>query len=168
MGPAQCRYDDGHVLVEYFLNSGFPQWGRCSQSVCSPVAVSAGGSQSSWERMWGMSSSPHSSCLSPPCHVVPGGYHSCSISFSCLTSSGYHRSTPPPCAGKNNWTDSIKQCSIFTAKRRAPFLNYIANTKIMHVPAIIICAFLLVCTMCRNLLCVQWITNIWEMVRFYL
>lgn len=121
VGPAQWRCGGSHGSVQHFLSSGFPRWGRYSQSVCRPVAVSAGGSQSSWERMWGMSSSPHSSCLSPPCLVAPDGYHSCSISFFCLTSSGCHRSTPPPCAGTKNWTDSIKQCSIFPAKYRVLF-----------------------------------------------
>lgn len=122
-----CRWWWGQAVVgshgsmQHFLSSGFPHGERCSQSVYSPVAMSAGGSQNSWVRMWGMSSSPHSSCPSPPRHGAPGGYHSCSISFSCSTSYGCHMSTLPPCAGKRNWIDSIKQCSIFPTKHRAPF-----------------------------------------------
>lgn len=121
VGPAQWRPGGSHGSVLHFLSSGCPRWEMCSQSVCSLVAVSAGGSQNSWARMWGMSSSPHSSCQSPPRHVEPGGYHSCSVSFSYSISSGCHMSTLPPCAGKKNWTDSIQQCSTFSAKCRALF-----------------------------------------------
>lgn len=112
-GPAQWTGADSHGWELHCVSSGSPRWGRCSRSACSPAAGSAGGSRSSWARRWEMSNSPHSSCLSPRRHVAPGGCHSCSASSSCWTSSGCHMSTPPPCASRRNWTDSIKQCSAF-------------------------------------------------------
>lgn len=93
------------------VSSGSPRWGRCSRSACSPAAGSAGGSRSSWAGRWETSNSPRSSCPSPRRLVAPAGCRSCSASSSCWTSSGCRMSTPPPCASRRNWTDSIKQCS---------------------------------------------------------
>lgn len=112
-GPARWTGADSHGWELHCVSSGSPRWGRCSRSACSPAAGSAGGSRSSWARRWETSNSPHSSCLSPQRHVAPGGCRSCSASSSCWTSSGCHMNTPPPCASRRNWTDSIKQCSVF-------------------------------------------------------
>lgn len=104
---------DSRGWERHCVSSGSPRWGRCSRSACSPAAGSAGGSRSSWARRWEMSNSPHSSCLSPQRLAAPGGCRSCLVSSSCWTSSGCRMSTLPPCASRRNWTDSIKQCSVF-------------------------------------------------------
>lgn len=112
-GPARWTCADSRGWEPHCVSSDSPRWGRCFRSACSPAAGSAGGSRSSWAGRWVMSNSPRSSCPSPPRRGAPDGCRSCSTFSSCWTSSGCRMSTPPPCAGRRNWTDSIKQCPAF-------------------------------------------------------